>query len=629
MKAKYLFLFVLLSVVSIPFAANAENLYILFDEKCMDKLEYHHADGRAYMVYRVNSGGGESVILEIGTESKNGHDALPRPFIGCYNGSFDMLLVNRINARPDEVYIVVPKGRKYYISPIKNASLYKHNGDEITYVSPKYSFKFDLKNGVINENISYKNYKAKVYFDGRLENDCSGVFLFRQTTRNATGAYTSLKFVPEIGIVEEKLDVSPRNQGEVAMSLYKVNEKRYEKYLQTLCAKETDGPVSFDARYKPDAYNVTPVTPVPNPPDIMRKSDAGQITQKGGDVTPVAKFHIVKRGETLYGIAKKYGITVGDLKKWNNKKGSVIHSGEKYIVSAPVEDIEEDNPPVVEDRLTEKSGIVWDKGKQTSSQEAWNKNASGVHVVKRGETIASIAMKYGYTESRFRKMNNLGKKDYAKVGQQLSTNDCNCPTVTNTLTAKTVEGYPIINTSNSLPFVGDPAEPTRTLEPAPYDTKPAMPTGYEEKPYDPFTATDASKNQKIEPAKSGVRHYDTPINTGNYYKTPSTNTYGQPRSYQEPVTYPKTNADAEFDRSEFTAKGTPSFASRAPEAYRSSVNNNTNNSAKSKRVLHTVQEGENLYRIARQYGVTVEHLREVNNLELNEIIIPYQKIYIN
>ena len=111
MKAKFLSFFVFLIIFSFSVQSNAEKLFILFDENCMDKLEYKQANNSAYMSFRVNTGGGESIFLEVGTESKNGKSTLPRPFIGCYNGSFDMHLVNRINTRPDEVFIVVPRGR--------------------------------------------------------------------------------------------------------------------------------------------------------------------------------------------------------------------------------------------------------------------------------------------------------------------------------------------------------------------------------------------------------------------------------------------------------------------------------------------------------------------------------------
>ena len=42
--------------------------------------------------------------------------------------------------------------------------------------------------------------------------------------------------------------------------------------------------------------------------------------------------HIVKPGETLYSISKKYGVNVADIKKWNNLESNSISVGNKIIV---------------------------------------------------------------------------------------------------------------------------------------------------------------------------------------------------------------------------------------------------------------------------------------------------------
>lgn len=44
-------------------------------------------------------------------------------------------------------------------------------------------------------------------------------------------------------------------------------------------------------------------------------------------------IYVVKKGDTLWGISKKYKITVNDLKNWNNLKGDLINIGQKLIVS--------------------------------------------------------------------------------------------------------------------------------------------------------------------------------------------------------------------------------------------------------------------------------------------------------
>jgi LysM repeat protein len=46
------------------------------------------------------------------------------------------------------------------------------------------------------------------------------------------------------------------------------------------------------------------------------------------------KYHTVQKGETLYGISKKYGISVEELRKLNNlSKTSSLRTGQKLLVS--------------------------------------------------------------------------------------------------------------------------------------------------------------------------------------------------------------------------------------------------------------------------------------------------------
>jgi membrane-bound lytic murein transglycosylase D len=53
---------------------------------------------------------------------------------------------------------------------------------------------------------------------------------------------------------------------------------------------------------------------------------------------PVKKkeiVHVVKSSETLYSVARKYGVTIQELKDWNDKSDSGLHVGEKLkIVTA-------------------------------------------------------------------------------------------------------------------------------------------------------------------------------------------------------------------------------------------------------------------------------------------------------
>jgi LysM repeat protein len=43
--------------------------------------------------------------------------------------------------------------------------------------------------------------------------------------------------------------------------------------------------------------------------------------------------HVVKPGETLYRISRRYGVKVDTLRKWNKLPDDIIEVGQKLVVS--------------------------------------------------------------------------------------------------------------------------------------------------------------------------------------------------------------------------------------------------------------------------------------------------------
>jgi membrane-bound lytic murein transglycosylase D len=50
------------------------------------------------------------------------------------------------------------------------------------------------------------------------------------------------------------------------------------------------------------------------------------------EVPQVQAYHLVKESDTLYGIARQYGVTIKELMAWNDKKELTIKPGEKLII---------------------------------------------------------------------------------------------------------------------------------------------------------------------------------------------------------------------------------------------------------------------------------------------------------
>lgn len=114
-------------------------------------------------------------------------------------------------------------------------------------------------------------------------------------------------------------------------------------------------------------------------------------------ILPQNMEHTVKAGETLYGIAKLYNMSVMDLVTWNNldlQQG--IHPGQTLKLSE------------AQNTVTDKSAEI-EKG--TLSHEIF-------HEVKTSDTLYSIARQYSVTIKEIMEWN--GKKDFSlSVGEKL------------------------------------------------------------------------------------------------------------------------------------------------------------------------------------------------------------------
>ncbi|WP_255066087.1 LysM peptidoglycan-binding domain-containing protein [Lacihabitans sp. LS3-19] len=106
--------------------------------------------------------------------------------------------------------------------------------------------------------------------------------------------------------------------------------------------------------------------------------------------TSSAKFHTVGSGETLYSISKKYGVTVSQIKAWNDLSSNSISLGEKLKVSAG-------------STYSNTSKI----NTTTESKEPISNSGSIVHIVKSGETLYSISRKYNVNVADIKKWNNM------------------------------------------------------------------------------------------------------------------------------------------------------------------------------------------------------------------------------
>lgn len=143
--------------------------------------------------------------------------------------------------------------------------------------------------------------------------------------------------------------------------------------------------------------------------------------RKEGDVVEslaeVKKTHTVKSGEHLSTIARKYGVTVSDLKTWNYIGRRGIRPGKKLVVYVREKKAE---PKKLE--LNNETQVATNKD-ASSKQLAENTGLSEkkdfvYHKVRKGENLMGIAKKYGVTYQQIKETNRLSNNNL-KYGQLL------------------------------------------------------------------------------------------------------------------------------------------------------------------------------------------------------------------
>ena len=138
-----------------------------------------------------------------------------------------------------------------------------------------------------------------------------------------------------------------------------------------------------------------------------RTQKVQEVNEEKVEVVSSSFVHVVKKGESLGSIARKYHVTVASLKKWNRLKRDTLHVGQRLTIYRS-------GGPVTVDNSTKSSSGSSSNTKSTKQKSPTVKT----HVVKKGETLSSVARKYGCTVNDIKKWNGL-KSNNIKVGQKL------------------------------------------------------------------------------------------------------------------------------------------------------------------------------------------------------------------
>lgn len=291
--------------------------------------------------------------------------------------------------------------------------------------------------------------------------------------------------------------------------------------------------------------------------------------------------HTVKKGDNLSSIAQQYGTSVGEIKSLNNLTRNSLSSGQVLRIKAskPSTTPSENN--------TTSTANNTNTAATTNSTTESNATTMVEHIVAGKDNLYSLARKYGTTVNEIKKANNLSSS-LLRDGTKL-----------------------MIPATKNV----DQANQTTASQP---DAKTETPTQAPAKNQDTESVAKTSEST-AKPSDGGATHTvlrnETIFTIAKLYNTtayqirklnnlPDNNiSIGQalkvPGGVATEVMVPKEK------QAETTAMPKPATAVQP--------------TANQDNIIHTVEDGETIYTIAKKYNVTAYQIRVANKMEDNNI----------
>ena len=145
--------------------------------------------------------------------------------------------------------------------------------------------------------------------------------------------------------------------------------------------------------------------------------------------------YTVKHGDTLYDVSKRSGVSMSNIKKWSNISSNVLHTGQVLQLKAPAPKKVQTSDKITSKSyqiskgdtlysISKRSGVSVNNIKKYNNLKSNNivvgqtLYLAPTHTVQKGETLYRIAKNNNLSVSKLKTLNGL-KSNTIKVGQKL------------------------------------------------------------------------------------------------------------------------------------------------------------------------------------------------------------------
>ncbi|MCS7037159.1 MAG: LysM peptidoglycan-binding domain-containing protein [Saprospiraceae bacterium] len=443
---------------------KAQPIYIQFDPKCMNQLEYRYVyTGAVANAYLVQPTASEQIQLQAGNQGITS-PTLPPNMVSCKNFKFDDQFFNDVNNLSRQVYMVHTQAKGYLLIPIISAAQILRSGQYYLVRARNYSFAVDTTNLVYENNIATGSSDWYIYFNGLKFRGCYFEYSFKREPTRANQERSEFDFIPGIGLTYERTGMTAAEAENNHYRLVKVNNLPLEDFINQRCGGRTAPTPPPVSSYTPQVEYGTIRETDKETYSLPGQQPTAPGTAGTSTLPPLADcpeppgegYHIVQPGETLNAISRAYNIPVRSLIDWNQiKNPNRINVCQKIWLRKPPAGAQpsaprQTTPPTASVApgktglpVAQRQDIYWGqaqgKGTQTPPKVQdvsqpqtppvyTPQSKTIVHTVQSGETLFGIATRYGISEAEVRRLNKYPPTGPVNLqpGMQILVSDC-CP----------------------------------------------------------------------------------------------------------------------------------------------------------------------------------------------------------
>ncbi|RYY20653.1 MAG: LysM peptidoglycan-binding domain-containing protein, partial [Cytophagaceae bacterium] len=126
------------------------------------------------------------------------------------------------------------------------------------------------------------------------------------------------------------------------------------------------------------------------------------------DEPAAATLYTVRPGDNLIRLAREQGVSLEQLKSWNKLSGEMVLAGQRLRLAAPADATVA--PVAAQAPATRRAKV--------EATKLANSPKLATHIVQPGDTLFSIARRFGLSLEELKRLNHLAS-DHVKLGQKL------------------------------------------------------------------------------------------------------------------------------------------------------------------------------------------------------------------